>query len=79
MAISRNTPRARALRRRQTDAERRLWYVLRNRGLGGWKWKRQAPIGPFVADFYCAESGLIIKLDGGQHAAREPQDAARTA
>lgn len=61
------TTRSRLLRRNATDAENRLWYVLRNRGLGGYKFVRQMPIGPFIADFVCREAGLIVELDGGQH------------
>lgn len=67
MRKSRNTDRARALRVRQTDSEGRLWGVLRNRGLGGWKWKRQVPRGPFIVDFYCADALLVVELDGSQH------------
>ena len=71
------TDRARALRASQTDAERRLWSQLRDRRLNGWKWKRQTPRGPFIADFYCAEARLVVELDGGQHA--EDGDAAKDA
>jgi very-short-patch-repair endonuclease len=56
---------ARTLRADQSDAERLLWGSLRNRKLGGWKWRRQAPLGPFIADFYCAEAELVVELDGG--------------
>ena len=62
------TTRPRQLRRNATDAENRLWYVLRNRGLGGWKFVRQFPVGPYIADFACREAALIVELDGGQHA-----------
>ena len=58
----------RQLRRNATDAENRLWYVLRNRGLGGHKLVRQIAIGPFIADSVCRETALIVELDGGQHA-----------
>ncbi len=61
------TDRARDLRANQTDAER-LWSELRDRRLNGWKWKRQIPRGPFIADFYCADAKLVVELDGGQHA-----------
>jgi very-short-patch-repair endonuclease len=70
---------ARALRRRQTDAERRLWSRLRDRRLLGAKFVRQMPIGPYVVDFCCREARLIVELDGGQHAGRAAYDAARTA
>ncbi len=71
--------RARALRRTQTDAERKLWARLRARQLGGAKFRRQHSIGPFIADFCCVEHGLVIELDGGQHAARVSADRRRTA
>ena len=60
---------ARVLRRRMTDAERRLWRVLRYRQLLGCRFRRQHPIGPYIADFACLERGLVIEVDGGQHAA----------
>ena len=60
--------RPRQLRRTASVAENRLWYVLRNRGLGGWKFVRQLPIGPYIADFACREAALVIEVDGGQHA-----------
>lgn len=63
-----DTERARALRATHSDAERLVWGRLRNRKLGGWKWRRQVPLGPFIADFYCAEAELVVELDGGQHA-----------
>ena len=59
---------ARGLRRHMTDAERLLWYFLRARRFAGCKFRRQHPIGPFVADFACLEHRLIIEADGGQHA-----------
>src|SRR5262249_1073505 len=58
---------ARQLRRDQTNVERKLWYALRNRRFAGFKFRRQQPIGPYVADFVCFEKKLIIELDGGQH------------
>ena len=69
-------PRARALRQTATDAERRLWLRLRDRQLDGWKFKRQCPIGNFVADFACREAWLVVELDGGQH--NIEADSART-
>ena len=59
--------RAKELRRNQTDAERLLWSLLRNRQLGGFKFRRQKPIGNYIVDFYCQEKKLIIELDGGGH------------
>jgi very-short-patch-repair endonuclease len=60
----RRTRIARRLRRDQTDAERRLWFELRDRRLAGWKFKRQVPVDCFVVDFLCTERKLIIELDG---------------
>ena len=69
---------ARMLRRRMTDAEQALWRVLRDRGLGGYRFRRQEPIGPYVADFCCRAEYLIIEVDGGQHGVQVEADAART-
>src|SRR6185503_17344639 len=72
--------RARRLRCEPTDAERHLWYQLRRKNLGDWRFRRQAPIGRYIVDFVCFEARLIVELDGGQHAeARQLYDAARTA
>ena len=70
---------ARALRKRMTDAERLLWRHLRNRELGGWKFRRQYPVGPFIVDFICVEKNVVIEVDGGQHAENEEQDIQRSA
>jgi len=61
------TGEARELRQRATPAERRLWTLLRTRHLSGFKFRRQAPLWGFVADFYCPEVGLVLELDGGVH------------
>ncbi len=58
---------ARGLRRRQTGPERLLWSKLRDRRLGGWKFRRQMPIGRYIVDFCCPDAWLIVELDGGQH------------
>ncbi|WP_448663462.1 endonuclease domain-containing protein [Sphingomonas sp. CJ20] len=77
-AIRRRTsPHAATLRRTATDAERALWAILRNRGLAGAKFRRQASIEPYVVDFLCIEHQLIVEVDGSQHT--EDVDAARTA
>jgi very-short-patch-repair endonuclease len=55
------------LRRDATPAERLLWQGLRNRGIGGLKFRRQVPLGPFIADFYCASARLVVKVDGIPH------------
>ena len=67
MSKKRLTPVARRLRRNQTEAEKRLWWHLRNRQLEGAKFVRQEPIGPHIADFACRQAHLAIELDGGQH------------
>jgi very-short-patch-repair endonuclease len=59
---------ARGLRSRMTDAERKLWFALRDRRFVRFKFRRQVPIGHFIADFVCFEARLIIEVDGGQHA-----------
>ena len=69
---------ARQLRQEQTDAETLMWYLLRDRRLGGHKFRRQHPIPPYTVDFYCHEAGLVIELDGGQHA-ESVRDAKRDA
>ena len=74
-----HTDRARALRQSSTDAERHLWNALRNRKLGGLKFRRQHAIGNYIADFVCLERRLIVELDGGQHADATAYDAARSA
>ena len=74
--IGKTNPLARRLRRASTDAEGRLWHQLRNRSLGGFKFRRQVTIGPFIADFACTECRLIVEADGGQHDVAT--DAART-
>jgi very-short-patch-repair endonuclease len=70
---------ARRLRLDQTEVEKRLWLKLRDRRLLGHKFRRQVPVGPYIADFTCIEQSLIIELDGGQHGTMVEQDAARTA
>jgi len=70
--------RARTLRANQTESEARLWGELRGRKLQGWKWRRQAPIGPFIADFFCPAARLVVELDGGHHLDRADYDARRT-
>ena len=74
----RRTATAKALRRHMTDAEQRLWRHLRAHRLEGAKFKRQQPLGPYVVDFVCFESRLVIEVDGGQHQDSEA-DASRDA
>ncbi|RWB67900.1 MAG: endonuclease domain-containing protein [Mesorhizobium sp.] len=59
---------ARSMRREPTEAEDRLWQELRGRRLDNIKFKRQVPMGRYVADFVCAEARLIVEIDGSQHA-----------
>jgi very-short-patch-repair endonuclease len=74
------TRRVRLLRRNATSAERILWRRLQNRTLGGFKFVRQASVGPYIADFLCRQRGLIIEVDGETHssAAGIARDAQRT-
>ena len=69
---------ARQLRRDQTDAEQTLWARLRDRQLCGAKFRRQHPVGPFVADFCCPQRKLVVELDGGQHAEEVAADHKRS-
>ena len=69
---------ARGLRENQTDAEALLWFLLRDRRLAGWKFRRQHPIPPRIVDFFCDEAKLVIELDGGQHTEATEQDNERT-
>jgi very-short-patch-repair endonuclease len=71
--------RERGLRGSQTDAEARLWRHLRDRRLGGYKFRRQHRIGMYVVDLACTDAMLIVEVDGGQHADNVAYDAARTA
>jgi very-short-patch-repair endonuclease len=73
------TERARALRADQTRVEQQLWSRLRNRQIGGWKWKRQVPRGSYIVDFLCVEAGLVVELDGGVHRGQVAYDARPTA
>src|ERR1700720_886925 len=59
---------ARQLRQRSTDAERRMWSALRHRRLMRYRFRRQHPLGDFIVDFACTEFQLVIELEGGQHA-----------
>jgi very-short-patch-repair endonuclease len=62
-----NVDRSRHLRKNQTDSEKKLWQVLRNRGLSGAKFRRQFPLDKYILDFYSPELKLCIEADGGQH------------
>src|SRR6185295_14491199 len=69
---------ARSLRRNQTDAEKKLWRHLRSRQFLGFKFRRQMPLGPYIADFCSFEGKIVIELDGGQHGKELEADAQRT-
>jgi very-short-patch-repair endonuclease len=59
--------RAPALRQDTTEAETPIWQILRSRQMKGHKFRRQVPIGRYIADFVCHEVRLIVEIDGGQH------------
>ena len=59
---------AKLMRQAPTDAEQRIWSLLRAKRLNGWKFRRQQPIGRFIVDFICYEARLVVEVDGSQHA-----------
>jgi very-short-patch-repair endonuclease len=71
---------AKDLRANATEAERKLWAMLRAKQMTGLRFRRQQPIGPYIVDFFCSAAKLIIELDGSQHgdAERIRYDIART-
>ena len=77
IAIAMNSTR-KTLRKNQTETEAAIWRRLRNRQLGGYKFRRQHSFPPYVVDFVCIEKALIIELDGGQHASAVDADQRRT-
>ena len=72
--------RAHSLRLNYTDSEDMLWQIVRNRQIGGLKFRRQHALGKFVADFYCHEAQLILEVDGGIHlsASQKEKDSDKT-
>ena len=70
--------RARSFRKNMTAAEQRLWYFLRDRRLGGYKFVREYVIGPYIADFVCRNRKVIVEVDGGQHTEAIVYDQQRT-
>jgi very-short-patch-repair endonuclease len=70
--------RAKELRHDLTPTEEILWDALRNRGLNGLKFRRQHPLGPYIADFFCPEYRLVIEVDGGVHDEIAEDDETRT-
>jgi len=71
------TARARDLRQRDNQSEALLWLELKRRQLGGFKFTRQLPIGPYFADFACRERWLVVEVDGSQHAEKGTYDRRR--
>lgn len=69
---------ARRMRREPTKAENVLWQKLRHRQLGGYKFRRQHPVGNYIVDFFCPETKLIVEVDGDIHAFQLSRDAERT-
>jgi very-short-patch-repair endonuclease len=61
-----------------TEPERRLWQRLRGKRLGGYKFRRQQPLGVYIVDFYCHEARLIVEVDEDSHAFQEAYDGERT-
>jgi len=72
------TTRARKLRNNPTEVEHLLWQHLRLRQLGGYKFRRQQPLGPYVVDFICLEKRLVVEVDGGQHNQQTDYEAERS-
>src|SRR5690606_2718576 len=70
--------RAKELRNNPTEVEKKLWQYLRKSQLARYKFRRQQPIGPYIVDFFSSDAGLIIELDGGQHAENIEYDKKRT-
>jgi len=70
---------AKNLRQTITEAERKLWYLLRGHRFKGVKFKRQKPVGPYIVDFVAVNKGLVIELDGSQHLQQTVHDTQRTA
>jgi very-short-patch-repair endonuclease len=76
---------AREMRKEPTSAEQKLWKLLRNRRLAGYKFRRQVPFDRYILDYYCARARLVVEVDGDSHATPEglasdrDRDAALTA
>ena len=67
------------MRHESTAAENKFWWQVRNRGLRGYKFKRQVPIGKYIVDFICVERRLIVEIDGAKHRDRRRYDKERDA
>ena len=66
------------MRHEPTEAEAKLWWLLRDRRLANFKFRRQLPIGSYIVDFVCLPAKLIVEADGSQHA-ESPYDTTRDA
>ena len=69
---------ARTLRKKDVPAEQLLWRALRNRALGGFKFRRQHPIGQYVVDFACIPCKIVVESDGESHLSSRKRDGKRT-
>ncbi|MBN8945379.1 MAG: endonuclease domain-containing protein [Rhizobiales bacterium] len=69
---------ARRLRHDATKPEDQLWELLRDRRLGGYKFRRQVPVDRYVVDFVCAEARIVVEIDGRQHGPLADYDAQRS-
>lgn len=70
--------RARKLRKNQTETEKLIWSALRRNRLEGLKFKRQAPVGPYILDFVCLTAKLVLEIDGQGHDQTVAYDTRRT-
>ena len=75
--------RARTLQQNMAEAERRVWQILRSHRMAGYQFRRQVPIGRYIADFVCPTlcargARLIVEIDGGQHDRSSPREAERS-
>jgi very-short-patch-repair endonuclease len=76
-SFNKTRQRAKELRQQMTPAEKVLWDRLRSRRLGSFKFRRQHPIGPYIADFYCAAPRLVVEVDGSVHIGQAEADGQR--
>src|SRR4051812_31071235 len=76
---TRNRSRAKSMRHDPVYVERLFWSYIRDRKLGGWKFRRQVPIGPYIVDYVCAQKKVVVELDGGVHKLQSERDKKRDA
>lgn len=65
---------AQELRKKNTEAEKRLWEEIRLKKLDGFRFRNQHPIGSYIVDFYCHSAKLAIEVDGGYHQKKEQRE-----